>query len=80
MSQWGHDFRPDYLGLAGAIEALGRPAVLALTATAAPPVREEIIERLAMDEPEVIVRGFDRPNIHLERPALPRRRGEDRAR
>src|SRR3954453_17776901 len=52
VSQWGHDFRPDYLGLAAAIERLGRPTVLALTATAAPPVREEILEKLGMDEPE----------------------------
>jgi len=66
VSQWGHDFRPDYLRLAAAIERLGRPTVLALTATAAPPVREEIVEKLGMDEPEVVVRGFDRPNIDLE--------------
>ena len=65
VSQWGHDFRPDYLALAQAVEALGRPTVLALTATAAPPVREEIVDRLGMREPEVIVRGFDRPNINL---------------
>jgi ATP-dependent DNA helicase RecQ len=65
VSQWGHDFRPDYLELPRAIEALGRPTVLALTATAAPPVRAEIAEKLAMDDPEVIVRGFDRPNIRL---------------
>jgi ATP-dependent DNA helicase RecQ len=65
VSQWGHDFRPDYLRLPGAIEAVGRPAVLALTATAAPPVREEIVEVLGLRDPEVIVRGFDRPNIHL---------------
>ncbi|MCW2968829.1 MAG: ATP-dependent helicase, RecQ family, partial [Solirubrobacteraceae bacterium] len=66
VSQWGHDFRPDYLRLPQAIEALGRPTVLALTATAAPPVREEILDRLRMNDPEVIVRGFDRPNIELE--------------
>src|SRR4051812_37617167 len=42
ISEWGHDFRPDYLRLGAAIEALGRPPVLALTATAAPPVRDEI--------------------------------------
>jgi len=66
VSQWGHDFRPDYLGLARAIEALGRPTVLALTATAAPPVREEILERLGMRDAEIVVRGFDRPNIELE--------------
>jgi ATP-dependent DNA helicase RecQ len=66
VSQWGHDFRPEYLRLPRAIEALGRPPVLALTATAAPPVREEIIDLLGMRDPVVIVRGFDRPNIRLE--------------
>jgi ATP-dependent DNA helicase RecQ len=65
VSQWGHDFRPDYLRLPEAIEAVGRPIVLALTATAAPPVRADIVEVLGMRDPEVIVRGFDRPNIHL---------------
>ena len=65
ISEWGHDFRPDYLRLGAAIEALGHPTVLALTATAAPPVREEIIGRLGLRDPEVVVRGFDRPNISL---------------
>jgi ATP-dependent DNA helicase RecQ len=65
VSQWGHDFRPDYLGLAAAAEAIGRPPILALTATAAPPVREDIISVLGLRDPAVIVRGFDRPNIHL---------------
>jgi ATP-dependent DNA helicase RecQ len=66
VSQWGHDFRPDYLRLGPAIETLGHPPVLALTATAAPPVRDEIVQQLGMRDPEVIVRGFDRPNIRLE--------------
>jgi ATP-dependent DNA helicase RecQ len=65
VSEWGHDFRPDYLRLPAAIEAVGRPTVLALTATAAPPVRDEIVEVLALRDPAVIVKGFDRPNIHL---------------
>ncbi len=65
ISEWGHDFRPDYLRLGSVIEELGHPRVAALTATAAPPVRSEIVERLRMREPRVIVRGFDRPNIHL---------------
>ena len=65
MSEWGHDFRPDYLQLGGVIEALGHPTVLALTATAAPLVRKEIIERLGMREAKEVVKGFDRPNIHL---------------
>ena len=65
VSEWGHDFRPDYLRLGAVIEELGHPTTLALTATAAPPVRAEIVDRLAMRDPAVIVRGFDRPNIHL---------------
>jgi len=66
VSQWGHDFRPDYLRVGPAIEALGHPPVLALTATAAPVVREEILEVLGMRAANVVVRGFDRPNIRLE--------------
>ncbi|EYB67567.1 RecQ familyATP-dependent DNA helicase [Deinococcus phoenicis] len=65
VSEWGHDFRPEYLRLGSVVEALGHPTVLALTATAAPPVREEIVERLGMRAARVLVRGFDRPNIWL---------------
>jgi ATP-dependent DNA helicase RecQ len=65
VSAWGHDFRPDYLRLSEAAEALGRPPILALTATAAPPVRAEIVERLGLRDPLVVARGFDRPNISL---------------
>jgi len=65
ISEWGHDFRPDYLRLGDVIDALDHPVVLALTATAAPPVREEIVDRLRLRDPVVLVRGFDRPNIHL---------------
>ena len=65
ITEWGHDFRPDYLNLGKVIRHLGHPTVIALTATAAPPVRAEIIERLDMLEPAVVVLGFDRPNIHL---------------
>jgi ATP-dependent DNA helicase RecQ len=65
VSRWGPDFRPDYLRLGAAVEALGRPIVLALTATAAPPVRDEIIDRLDLRDPAVVVRGFGRPNIEL---------------
>jgi ATP-dependent DNA helicase RecQ len=63
ISEWGHDFRPDYLRLGAVADALGRPPVLALTATAAPPVREEILARLGMRDPLVQVSGFDRPNL-----------------
>jgi len=65
ISAWGHDFRPEYGRLGAMLEALGRPRALALTATAAPPVRCEITERLGLRDPAVVVRGFDRPNIHL---------------
>ena len=65
ISEWGHDFRPDYLRLGTVIEELGHPIVLALTATAASPVREEIVERLGMRNPQFTVKGFDRPNIWL---------------
>ena len=65
ISGWGHDFRPDYLLLDSVIKDLDHPTVLALTATAAPPVRAEIVERLGMVDPTVVVRGFDRPNITL---------------
>lgn len=66
VSSWGHDFRPDYLRLGEVVERLGHPAVLALTATASPPVRADILERLKMRDPVQVVKGFDRPNIRLE--------------
>jgi ATP-dependent DNA helicase RecQ len=65
ISEWGHDFRPDYLRLGTVIDAVGHPPILALTATASPPVREEIVQRLGMNNPRVIVRGFNRPNLKL---------------
>lgn len=65
ISERGHDFRPDYLNLGPVIERLGHPTVLAMTATAAPPVRDEIVERLGMRKPNIIVQSFDRPNIYL---------------
>jgi ATP-dependent DNA helicase RecQ len=66
VSSWGHDFRPDYLGLRAVIEALGRPRVLALTATASARMRSEIIESLQLQSPRVIVGEVDRPNIWLD--------------
>ena len=65
VSSWGHDFRPDYLRLGSVIAALGHPPVAALTATGSAPVRADIIEQLGLDDPRVLVGGFDRPNIHL---------------
>ncbi len=66
ISSWGHDFRPEYLRLHTAIERLGNPTVLALTATASPPVRDEILSRLRLRDPAQVVSGFDRPNLALE--------------
>jgi ATP-dependent DNA helicase RecQ len=65
ISEWGHDFRPDYLRLGAVVDLLDHPIVLALTATASPPVREEIVERLHMRTPALVVSGFDRPNLWL---------------
>lgn len=65
VSQWGHDFRPDYLTLADAIDDLGRPPVLALTATATPTVIADIRSRLRIPDAEVVHTGFYRPNIQL---------------
>lgn len=65
VSSWGTDFRPDYLRLADVRRELGDPPVLAMTATASGPVREEIIERLRMHDPDVQVHGVDRPEIRL---------------
>jgi ATP-dependent DNA helicase RecQ len=65
VSEWGHDFRPDYLHLGSAVERLGGPRVLAVTATASAQVRAEIVERLGLASPRVLVHEADRPNIWL---------------
>jgi ATP-dependent DNA helicase RecQ len=66
ISQWGHDFRPAYLALGNVIAQLGHPTVLALTATATPSVREDILHQLGIEQSKPIVRGFDRPNLVYE--------------
>ncbi|GAC1659325.1 MAG: RecQ family ATP-dependent DNA helicase [Vulcanimicrobiaceae bacterium] len=66
ISHWGHDFRPAYLALGHIIEKLGHPAVLALTATATPAVREDILAQLGIPHTKPIVKGFDRPNLVYE--------------
>jgi ATP-dependent DNA helicase RecQ len=65
VSQWGHDFRPDYLALGQAIEAVGRPPVLALTATATEDVIDDIRTRLGIPDADVVHTGFYRPNLTL---------------
>ncbi|MFG2480221.1 RecQ family ATP-dependent DNA helicase [Streptomyces fagopyri] len=66
VSSWGYDFRPDYLSLCHVRERIGRPPLLALTASAAAPVRADIVERLGMRKAHEVVAGFDRRNITLE--------------
>src|SRR4051794_21088894 len=63
VSQWGHDFRPDYFRLAAAARELGAAAVLASTATATPQVAADIVGRLGLRDPVRVATGFDRPNL-----------------
>ena len=65
LSQWGHEFRPDYMRLGEALAQLDRPQVVALTATATPEVRGDILQTLALRDPFVTIRGFERPNLSL---------------
>ena len=64
ISEWGHDFRPDYLSLLPVLESLGRPPVLAATATATVGVQQSIVGNLGLRDPVVLVGGFNRPNLH----------------
>ena len=66
VSQWGHDFRPDYLTLGSIVKRLGRPPILALTATATSEVRDDIARQLGMITPRVTVTGFARPNLRFD--------------
>ena len=66
ISQWGHDFRPSYLDLAQAIQQVGRPPVLALTATASPEVADDIARQLQLSDVNIISTGIYRPNLHYE--------------
>jgi ATP-dependent DNA helicase RecQ len=63
VCQWGHDFRPSYLRLRHAWPRIGDPRILALTATATPEVRRDIVKELGLREARVLVHGFDRPNL-----------------
>ncbi|MFH1326030.1 MAG: RecQ family ATP-dependent DNA helicase [Candidatus Falkowbacteria bacterium] len=63
ISEWGHDFRPSYMRLKEIIKLVGNPTVLAVTATATPEVKEDIIKQLDLEAPEVIITGFNRPNL-----------------
>src|SRR5207244_10363153 len=63
VSQWGHDFRPDYFRLADAARYLRARSIFASTATATPQVADDIERRLGLDEPVRVTTGFDRPNL-----------------
>ena len=66
LSEWGHDFRPDYLRLPEVVEELGRPTVMACTATATEEVAREVVARLGLREPLMVRSGFDRPNLSFD--------------
>ena len=66
ISTWGHDFRPDYLRLRAMSQTLNARQTLALTATATPYVRQDIIQQLGLSKPETFVSGFDRPNLTID--------------
>jgi ATP-dependent DNA helicase RecQ len=66
VSQWGHDFRPDYARLGQVRERLGQPQTIALTATATPDVRQDLIQLLGLQDPQIFITGFARPNLSYE--------------
>lgn len=72
LSQWGHDFRPDYMRLGEAREAIGSPPCIALTATATPDVQADIVETLRMRDPVEFVAGFARENLSFRVRKTPR--------
>src|SRR4051794_28641674 len=72
VSQWGHDFRPEYLRLGEIRGRLGSPPCIALTATAAEDVRADILHQLGLREPTIVVTGFDRPNLIYQCRRIPK--------
>jgi ATP-dependent DNA helicase RecQ len=79
ISQWGHDFRPEYAQLGAVRERLGSPPTIALTATATEDVRNDIIRGLNLREPKIVITGFDRPNLIYESRRLTKQFEKDEA-
>jgi ATP-dependent DNA helicase RecQ len=77
VSQWGHDFRPEYFRLGEVRRRLGNPPCIALTATATDDVRADIIRRLELKEPTIVVTGFDRPNLSYQCRRIPKQSDKD---
>jgi len=78
VSQWGHDFRPEYLRLGDVRRRLGSPPCIALTATAAEDVRADIVRQLGLREPTIVVTGFDRPNLVYQCRRIAKAQDKDR--
>ncbi len=79
VSQWGHDFRPEYAQLGAVRERLGSPPTIALTATATEDVRNDIMTALGLREPKIVITGFDRPNLSYESRRLVKQSEKDQA-
>ncbi|HVJ04091.1 MAG TPA: ATP-dependent DNA helicase RecQ [Candidatus Saccharimonadales bacterium] len=78
ISQWGHDFRPEYLRLGEVRKQLGNPLTIALTATATPEVRKDIVRNLELVSPAIHVTGFDRPNLSYQSIVFAKAKNKDR--
>jgi ATP-dependent DNA helicase RecQ len=77
ISQWGHDFRPEYLRLGEVRTLLGKPLTIALTATATREVRTDIVRNLGLENPAIHVTGFDRPNLSYQSVVFEKARNKD---
>ncbi len=77
ISQWGHDFRPEYLRLGEVRKQLGAPLTIALTATATPVVRTDIVRNLELKNPAIHVTGFNRPNLSYQSIVFAKARNKD---